>query len=253
MQRKGCSVESELNVEVSPVGPVVRPRNAGELVVLYLHGRQDLSADAKSVPDRAEQLALRTGATVVCGRYRSAFPDALEDVHAAYRYCQIAGPVVVAGERIGAGLAAALLVQLRDSGAALPRCAVLVSALLDLTMQAKSLLLNAAADPSFDVIDLRRRVADYAGGAQLTDARISPLYANLHGLSPVQLLVAGTDPLLDDSLAFAMRASRSRVAVDLQVWPDAAGLHAKAVEAMADFIRTSHPEAPASTSHMMSA
>lgn len=245
-------MESDLSVETSPVGPVVHPPNPAETVILYLHGRQDLSADLESVPDRAGRLALLTGATVVCSRYRSAFPDALEDVHAGYRYCRNAGTVVVAGERIGAGLAAALLVRLRDSGAALPRCAVLVSALLDLTMQAKSLLLNASADSTFDVLELRRRVADYAGGAALTDSRLSPLYANLHGLPPVQLLVAGTDPLLDDSLAFATRAARSRVAVDLRVWPDTAGLQAKTVTAMAGFIDAWTSSSTDSTSRMIS-
>lgn len=217
------------------------------MVVLYLHGKQDLPAGQESVPGRAERLAHATGATIVCSRYGSAFPAALDDVHTAYRYCQNAGPVVVVGERMGAGLAAALLVQLRDSGGAEPRCAVLVSALLDLTMQAKSLLLNASADPTFDVIELKRRVADYAGGAALTDSRLSPLYANLHGLPPVQLLVAGTDPLLDDSLSFATRAARSRVAVDLHVWQDTADLRAKTVAAIADFMMAWSPESQAST------
>ena len=132
--------------------------------------------------------------------------------------------MVVAGERLGAGLAAALLARLRDTGAALPRCAVLVSAVLDLTMQAPSLLLNAAADPAFRVTELRRRVLRHAAGTALTDPRLSPLHANLHGLPPVQLLVAGNDLLLDDSLAFAARAARSGVTVDLRVRPDAASL-----------------------------
>lgn len=243
-------MDNDLSVEAGPVGPIVRPPDPSETVILYLHGRQDSSADPRSAPDRARQLALRTGATVVCARFGSAFPAALDDVHAGYRYCQNAGPVVVAGERMGAGLTAALLVQLRDSGAALPRCAVLVSALLDLTMRAKSLL-NASVNPTFDVVGLRRRVADYAGGAVLTDARLSPLYANLHGLPPVQLLVAGTDPLLDDSLAFATRAAHDRVAVDLQVWPDASDFHGKTVTAMADFIRARNPAARANDSSAM--
>jgi acetyl esterase/lipase len=138
--------------------------------------------------------------------------------------------VALVGERMGAGLAAALLIYLRDLGAALPRCAVLVSALLDLTMRANSL--NARAD----VTRLRQLVADYAGGATLTNPMLSPLYANLHGLSPVQLLVAGTDPLLDDSLAFATRAARDGVTVDLRVAADAAALDAGMLTAAADFL-----------------
>ena len=228
-------LDSGVRVEASPVGPVVHPPRPAETVVLYLHGDRYLSAAPESALGLAGDLAARTGAAVVCCRYRPAFPAALVDVHAGYRYSQAAGPVVVAGERLGAGLAAALLARLRDAGDPLPRCAVLVSALLDLTMQAPSLLLNAAADPAFRVTELRRRVLRYAAGRELTDPRLSPLHANLHGLPPVQLLVAGNDLLLDDSLAFAARAARSGVTVDLRVRPDAASLRAEVGTAMAAF------------------
>jgi acetyl esterase/lipase len=109
-------------------------------------------------------------------------------------------------------------------------------------------MLNARADPTFDVAELRRRAEHYAAGTAPTNPLLSPLHANLHGLPPVQLLVAGSDPLLDDSLAFAARAARSGVTVDLRVQPDAASLRAGTIMAVADFIqawtpaaRTAHP------------
>jgi acetyl esterase/lipase len=209
-------------VDDSPFGTVVRPDDPREMVILYLRGNDSV--------DLASQLAELTRATVVCPRYRSTYPGAFEDVRAAYRHYKHAGPVALVGERMGAGLAAALLVYLRDLGAALPRCAVLVSALLDLTMRANSL------NPRADVTRLRQLVADYAGGATLTNPLLSPLYANLHGLSPIQLLVAGTDPLLDDSLAFATRAARDGVTVDLRVAADDAALDAGMLTAAADFL-----------------
>jgi acetyl esterase/lipase len=236
---------TEVQIEASPVGPVVRPPSPVGMVILYLHGDRYLSGAPESALGLAGHLALRTGATVVCSRYRGAFPAALEDVHSGYIYSQAAGPVVLAGERLGAGLAAALLVRLRDAGAALPRCAILVSALLDLTMRAPSLLLNGAADPTFRVSELRRRVARYAAGTASTDPLLSPLYANLHGLPPVQLLAAGNDVLLDDSLAFAARAARSGVTVDLRVRPDAASLHTEIATTMAEFIEEWTPAARA--------
>ncbi|GAA2401988.1 hypothetical protein GCM10010191_06730 [Actinomadura vinacea] len=225
-------------LEEGPSGLTVRPRDgAGGQVVLYVHGDRHLSGAPDTALDAAGHLALRTGATIRCARFRATFPAALDDVHAAHEACGSAGPVAVAGSGVGAGLVAALLVRLRDSGAPMPRRATLVSALLDLSLQAASLQLNAAADPGFDLAELRRRVAGYAAGTAPTDPLLSPLFANLHGLPPIQLLVAGTDPLLDDSLAFAARGARSGVAVDLQVRPDAAALRAEALPAMAAFIR----------------
>ncbi|MFF3371811.1 alpha/beta hydrolase fold domain-containing protein [Streptomyces sp. NPDC002680] len=225
-----------VRVESSPIGPIVRPTDPTDLVILYLHGDRHLSGTPESALDLAERLALRTGAVVVCPRYRSSFPGALDDVHAVYDSCRARGPVALAGERLGGGLAASLLVRLRDMGAAAPQCAVLGSALLDLTLDAPSLLFNAAAEPSFDVDELRLRAALYAAGTEPTNPLLSPLHANLHGLPPVQLLVAGTDPLLDDSLGFAARAARSGVTVDLRVREDAERLRPEAVAAMAGFI-----------------
>lgn len=226
-----------VRVESSPIGPVVTPPDPGDLVILYLHGDRHLSGTPESALDLAERLALRTGAVVVCPRYRASFPGALDDVHAVYSSCRARGPVALAGERLGAGLAASLLVRLRDMGAAAPQCAVLGSALLDLTLDAPSLLFNAAAEPAFDLDELRLRATLYAAGTEPTNPLLSPLHANLHGLPPVQLLVAGTDPLLDDSLGFAARAARSGVTVDLRVREDAERLRPETVTAMAGFIR----------------
>ncbi|TDC56773.1 alpha/beta hydrolase [Actinomadura sp. KC345] len=227
---------SDVRVQEGPVGTVVRPRGRTDKVVLYLHGDRHRPPVSTSEPGPAGRLALRANALLVFARYRAEFPAALDDVHAAYEHAVESGPVVVAGERLGAGLAAALLVRLRDTGAVQPACAVLVSALLDLTLEAPSLTLNAGADPAFDLAGLRNLVDRHAGSTPRTDPLLSPLYANLHGLAPVRLLTAGTDPLLDDSLAFAARAARSGVMVDLRVHRDAAALRAGIVPAMAAFM-----------------
>ncbi|MFB4298716.1 alpha/beta hydrolase fold domain-containing protein [Actinomadura sp. NTSP31] len=219
----------------SPVGLIVRPAGPAETTVLYLPGDGGPHGTPEPVLDLAGRLATRMAATVVCGRYGTSFATALDDVRAAYEHCRASGPTVVAGERFGAGLAAALLLRLRDLGAEPPRCAVLVSGLLDLTLEAPSLRLNAGADPAFDAARLRRRVERYAAGADRADPLLSPLYGNLHGLPPIRLLAAGTDPLLDDSLAFAARAARSGVTVDLRVVQDRSLLPAETVSGIAGF------------------
>ncbi|WP_165958853.1 hypothetical protein [Actinomadura sp. KC345] len=81
--------------------------------------------------------------------------------------------MVLAGERLGAGLAVALLVRLRDWGADMPLCATQDSALLDLSPQAHSLQFNAFADPSFE--ELRTRVSRYTAGTLPTDP-LEPAY-----------------------------------------------------------------------------
>lgn len=229
-------MRNDFSVESSHVGPVVRPSHPSELTILYVDGAADRDVDRGSASGMAERLAERTNATVVCCDYRPAFADALDDVRHAYRSYEEAGPVSVVGSRMGAALAAALLVHLRDEGIRQPRSAVFLSALLDVTMKSRSLYLGAGVDPAFDADLLQRQVEDYAAGMSLTDPRVNALYANLHGLAPMQLLVASIDPLLDDSLSFAVRAAHDRVPVDVRVLPDTIDFSEGALIAMADFI-----------------
>jgi monoterpene epsilon-lactone hydrolase len=218
---------------------VVPPGDDGT-VILYLHGSHDLATGPERALDTARELAAATGSKVVVARYGPSFPGALlDDVHAAHRYCRSisdTGPVSVVAERMGATLAASLLLHLRDAGAEQPRRAVLVQGLLDLTLQANSVSLNVRADTQLDADDLRRRVTTYAGTIPVADPALSPVHANLHGLAPVQLLAAGTDLLLDDSLSFAARAARSGVSVDVRVWPESSQLTAERIGAAAGFL-----------------
>jgi acetyl esterase/lipase len=189
----------EVRVEASPVGPVVRPPDPCELVLLYLHGDRYLSGAPESALGLAGRLALRTGVAVVCARYRSAFPAALEDVEAGYRYSQAAGPVVVAGERLGAGLAAALLVRLRDAGAARPRGAILVSGLLDLAagndvLLDDSLEFAARAARSGVPVDLRVRPDAASLHAETLPAMAAFIVDAENGTGPVKAAAVPAGP-----------------------------------------------------------
>ncbi|GAB2825197.1 hypothetical protein GCM10022221_24070 [Actinocorallia aurea] len=221
---------SEARVDTTPFGPVVHPDFPSGMVLLRLSAAEDAGLEA------AGRLSALTGATVVCGRFRPVYPAALQDAQAAYQYSRTLGSVVVAGERLAAGLAASLLVRLRDLGAPMPRAAILTSAVLDLTLDAPSIAVKAGADPAYDAAALRAEAKAYAAGASPADPLLSPLFANLHGLPPVQLLVAGTDPFIDDSLAFSAQAARSAVPVELRVLPDSAHLGHRSPGATAAFM-----------------
>lgn len=229
---------SEVRVTDGEFGPEVRPEGvmAGH-TLLCLHGDPRLGGTPQDALPTARELARRTGFTVVCARYRPRFPQAVDDVYAAWEHCHARGPVAVVGKRLGGTLAASLLLRLRDEGATPPTCAVLTSPLLDFTLDAPSLLFNAAADRTVDAQMLRLRALAYVGTASPTDPLLSPLHGNLHGLPPVQLHAAGTEVLLDDTLSFATRAAHSGVAVDVRIYEDASAQGMRQVEAAAEFLR----------------
>ncbi|MEU0741252.1 alpha/beta hydrolase fold domain-containing protein [Streptomyces sp. NPDC006134] len=235
---------SEVRVVDGPFGPEVQPEGGTVgRTVLYVHGDPRLAGTPQDALPTARELTRLTGRAVLCPRYRPHFPQALEDVHAAWEYCHDRGPVAVAGKRLGGALAAGLLLRLRDAGAVLPTCAVLTSPLLDFTLDAPSLLLNAAADRTVDAETLPARAAAYAGTTPRDHPLLSPLHGNLHGLPPVQLHAAGTEVLLDDTLAFATRAARSGVAVDLRVYEDLSAQGLRQLGAMAAFLNAWHRSA----------
>ncbi|MFI7498613.1 alpha/beta hydrolase fold domain-containing protein [Streptomyces sp. NPDC049687] len=231
---------SELRVEEGAFGVQVRPDGAAvEQTLLYLHGDPRLAGTPQDALPTARELARTTGYAVLCARYRPRFPQALDDVYAAWEHCRAqGGAVAVAGRRLGGALAAGLLLRLRDEGATQPTCAVLTSPLLDFTLDAPSLLLNAAADRAVDAESLPVRAAAYAGNTSRTHPLLSPLHGNLHGLPPVQLHAAGTEVLLDDALSFATRAAHSGVAVDLRIYQDASAQEVRQVGAMTEFLRS---------------
>lgn len=233
----------EVRVEEGPFGPEVRPESrVPRWRVLYLHGDPRLAGTPQDTLPSARELARLTGFAVVCARYRPRFPQALEDVHAAWEYCHAGGPAAVAGKRLGGALAAGLLLRLRDAGAPLPACAVLSSAVLDFTLDAASLLFNAAADRTLDAEALPVRAASYAGATPRDNPLLSPLHGNLHGLPPLQLHSAGTEVLLDDTLSFATRAAHSGVGIDLRIYEDSAAQGLRQLEATAAFLRVWCPE-----------
>lgn len=219
-------------IDDSPFGPLVRPPVDTRSTVLYLHHGHDASAGPDAALPTARRLAAGTGATVLCARYAPTQPDALADVEAAYRSLPGDAPTALVGERVGAWLGALLLLQLRDAGEPLPRCAAYIGPLLDLTLDSRSVRLQAGVDPGFDAPRIHDRVAMLDAGATP-----SPLDANFHGLPPTQLLVAATDPLLDDSLAYTARAAHDRVPVDLRVVVDRAALRSQVAPAMIEFVQ----------------
>ena len=61
-------------------------------------------------------------------------------------------------------------------------------------------------------------MAAYVGPNEARDPLASPLYGDLAGLPPVQLIVGDAEALLDDSVRYADRATAAGVDVRLDIW-----------------------------------
>ncbi|MER6950698.1 alpha/beta hydrolase [Nonomuraea sp. NPDC000554] len=153
------------------------------------------------------------------------FPVALDDCLAAYRaLLQEHRPeeIIIGGVSSGGNLAAALILRARDEGLPLPAAVVLNTPATDLTMTGDTYQTNLGLDIVLTAT-LRPAILLYAGGHDLRDAYLSPLFGDLGKGFPPTILLSGTrDLLLSDTIRMHRALHTAGVPAELHVF-EAAG------------------------------
>jgi epsilon-lactone hydrolase len=209
-----------------PADEIAIPGAATARTILYLHGGGYVLGSARSHRSLAKRIAAEARARVVVPDYRLApehpFPAAVDDAVAAYRGLLAGGArpeqIAVAGDSAGAGLTLALLASLRDAGAPLPACAVLLSPFADLECSGETYASLAQADP---IVSREMGVGmglTYVGGGDPRHPLASPVHAKLAGLPPLLIQVGSREVVLDDARTIARRATEAGVPAELEVW-----------------------------------
>lgn len=164
--------------------------------VLFLHGGGYTTGSPRTHRCLAAWLAFGSGVPVHVLDYRLApehpFPAALDDALAAYEELAARGPVALAGDSAGGGLALALALKLRDTGRPAPVALALIAPLVDL--RPESPLQPVPGEALLSPAWARANARNYAGD-DTANPLVSPLLADLHGLPPV-LVQFGSDDLL---------------------------------------------------------
>ena len=214
--------------EAATVGGVggewVRPRQppTRDSTLLYLHGGAYCVGSPATHRALTARLAHATGMPLFAADYRLApehrFPAALDDALAAYRALRANGPVVLAGDSAGGGLALALAIALRDAGESPPAALLLLSPWADMALEGAP----PTPPPGEAMLSVGWALACarlYLGETPATDTLASPLRADLRGLPPV-LIQAGTDEMLhDQALALHDALQAAGVPVRCEITP----------------------------------
>ena len=153
-----------------------------------------------------------------------AFPAAYDDVVAALNtVMESAGdkPVLAVADSSGGALLLSAMLGRRSRGLSNPAACATLSALTDMAMTGLSHVANAEADPMFGPQAIIHKSAHYLRGANPTDPRASPLWADLSGLPPLLMFAGSTEVMLDDTVRFAEKARKSGVVVTLHTITDA--------------------------------
>jgi len=197
-------------------------------VLIFFHGggycAGSILSHRRMVTEAGRAAGMRTLAIAYRLAPENPFPVAYDDVLKAWRFLRNQGipaaRIAIGGDSAGAGLAVALINQLRDAHEELPACAWLVSPWTDLTMSGSTLASKDAVDPLIRK-DYLNELADayLPAGIDRKDPRVSPLYADLRCFPPTLIQVGSAETLLDDATRFAAVAGAAAVPVTLEIWP----------------------------------
>lgn len=204
----------------------ITPQGKVDRVMLHFHGGAFFAGSAHTHRALASELAVRSHARVYMPNYRRApehpYPAALQDGLACYQALLDQGwraeQIILGGDSGGCAHILSLAIALRDRGQPLPAGLVMISPFLDLTLSLPSVTGNARRDPMVTAHALRRGGDGYRGDIRENDPRVSPLFADLHGLPPVLVQAGSEEILLDDALQFSERARAAGVEVNCHIY-----------------------------------
>lgn len=203
---------------------VPRGRPVAAPIYLYFHGGAFLFGGGRFARAQAGANAERLGCTVFSVDYRMPpdhpFPAAPEDCLAVYaelleRFA--ASEIVIGGSSAGGNLAAATILLVRERGLPMPAGLVLLTPEVDLTESGDSFRTNELLD-----VMLKRGLPEcnlaYAGGRDLTDPLLSPLFADVAGFPPTFIQAGTRDLFLSNSVLFHRKLRRAGIEAHLHVW-----------------------------------
>jgi len=195
--------------------------NTGQsAAILYLHGGGYCIGSPATHRAVATRLARATGLPVFVADYRLApehpFPAAIDDAVAAYRALLEMGPVVVAGDSAGGGLALATALAGRQLQLNPPAALILFSPWVDLTT---SRLSDKAAehDAVLSRAWLNCCARHYLSGGDPQAPLASPIYGDLHGLPPTLIQAAADELLHGDAVRIHDALLNAGVAVRCEI------------------------------------
>jgi acetyl esterase len=194
-----------------------RPKEDNAPLLVFYHGGGFVVGGLETHGHLAEVICQDAGVHVLFVDYRMApehkAPAAGDDAYAAYLWAHEhaadlgADPsrVAIGGDSAGGNLAVGVAIRARDEGAPPPVFQLLLYPICNFAGHTRSYDLFA------DGFFLRRRDMDFCHGHYLdgsgidpADPRVSPLLnADLSGLPPALLAIAGFDPLRDEDREFA--------------------------------------------------
>lgn len=184
-----------------------------DIMDIHISGHCAL-ADAANVPivlpsyplaPEASPKDIRDFAIAVFDNMRARYPNAT---------------IIVGGDSAGGGLAVQVVLAQRDAGANMPAALILWSPWVDVSCSNPELVEADKRSVVIGIDGVAKGGAVYAGGEDPKDPMLSPIYADLSGLSPTHIWTGTRDVLYPDIARFGDALKAAGVETHMTVEPD---------------------------------
>ena len=221
-------------VPIFTLSPKELPAANAERILLHFHGGGYVLGPGESGTGEAILMAGIGGFKVISVDYRMApdfpYPAALDDAVAVYRELLKTTPaekIGVFGASTGGGMTLALILRAKAEGLPLPAAIAPGTPWTDLSKTGDSYFTNEGVDNILVSYDgwLGHAAKLYAGGHDLKDPMLSPVYGDVSGFPPT-LLISGTrDLFLSNTVRMHLKLREAGVAADLIVFEGMSHVH----------------------------
>lgn len=203
--RRLCDIREE-KAQGFTVYTLTPKKDASGWHIIYTHGGGFVNEMVGPHWDIIEELIQKTGATVTVPIYPLA-PEHehtkafsfLEEVYRNVLGTVSANKIILCGDSAGGNLALTQALYFRASGLPLPGRLILFAPWVELTMTNPEIPAVEARDVMLNSVEGVEFARWWAGAKDLKDPLISPLYADLSGLPPIQIYQGADDILMPDA------------------------------------------------------
>jgi len=229
-----------VDVEGVPGEWVLAPGADPSRRVLYLHGGAFIAGSPNSHRSITSRYSEEIGAAVLAVDYRL-MPEhrrqaGIDDCRRAYRWILENGPdgqsaprhLYVSGDSAGGNLSLSLSNWIRAQGLRAPDAVIALSPLTDANLASPSLRTNVKTDtmlgPLFGgLLKVPRPLLSWLyvleNRMQPVNPAVSPVRADLSGLSPTLIQASEAEMLFDDARRYVNKARAAGSPAFLQTWP----------------------------------
>lgn len=225
-------VADDIKYETVAVGDIkgewtISPEARDTHVLYYIHGGAFLFGSPETHRGEISELGRAGKMKTFAVDYRLApeqpFPQPLEDIFDGYLWLLEQGydpkNIIIAGDSAGGNATINLMLFARDRKVPMPAGGIAISPWIDLGQSGETYSTREGIDPIVSLVGIQTQAAAYLGGADPKLPLASPIYADVHGLPPMYVIVGEAEVMLSESLTFARNAVMAGVHLRLEVWP----------------------------------